>query len=80
MSRVKIEDLDPQARELDMKEMKNLFGGLSLVQVSPDGTLIHHDADKILFDGAQIKLMGADYGKLEGADFHKDAVEFKFTK
>jgi hypothetical protein len=28
MSRVKIEDLKPEARNLDVKEMKKLFGGM----------------------------------------------------
>ncbi|MGE5418325.1 MAG: hypothetical protein ACM3UZ_16425 [Acidobacteriota bacterium] len=27
MPRVKIQDIKPEARDLDMKEMKNLFGG-----------------------------------------------------
>jgi TfoX/Sxy family transcriptional regulator of competence genes len=31
MSRVKIEDLKPEARELDTKEMKKLFGGAIII-------------------------------------------------
>jgi hypothetical protein len=31
MSRVKIEDLKPAAKDLDVKEMKKLYGGISIV-------------------------------------------------
>jgi hypothetical protein len=31
MSRVKIEDLKPAAKDLDVKEMKKLYGGISII-------------------------------------------------
>ncbi len=80
MPRVKIEDLDPQARELDIKEMKKLFGGLGLVRVSPDGTAqvsfagisSQNDADKGLFDGTTAAFGDASFPKTQGVT--------KFTK
>jgi hypothetical protein len=34
MSRVKIEDLKPEARELDAKEMKKFFSGMDIMNIS----------------------------------------------
>lgn len=51
MSRVKIEDLKPEARELDAKEMKKLFGGAIIIDentmstgISLTGTSLHKGA------------------------------------
>jgi hypothetical protein len=41
MSRVKIEDLKPPAKDLDVKEMKKLYGGSIIVGAVQSPPIIH---------------------------------------
>jgi hypothetical protein len=45
MPRVKIEDIKPPAKDLDVKEMKKLYGGLLLVH--PNNELTPHMSHNI---------------------------------
>jgi hypothetical protein len=55
MSRVKIEDLKPEARKLDAKEMKKLFGGLSCyIESAPNA--IQTQESGVCIAGSPIQL------------------------
>jgi len=47
MPRVKIEDLKPPAKDLDMKEMKKLFGGVSIVKGNTEGITVSWETHEI---------------------------------
>jgi hypothetical protein len=47
MPRVKIEDLKPPAKDLDMKEMKKLFGGVSIVKGNTEGITVSWEQHEI---------------------------------